>query len=91
MSFYHSLSNPQHNVSLYNIYRDIKNARSGHTRSGREDYISRIQRNILRYSSSGIPDTGILPDTSELLELSQKNEIFDSLTRPNVPPRTNDY
>ncbi len=60
--FYHIVSflipNPQHTVSLHTfIYQE--SAWSG--RSGLA--ISRTQRNILRYSSSGITDTGIVSDT----------------------------
>ncbi len=52
------IPNPQHTVSLYTfIYQE--SAWSG--RSGLA--ISRTQRNILRYSSSGMSDTGIVPDT----------------------------
>jgi hypothetical protein len=34
--------------------------------SGGKVAISRTQRNILRYSSSGIADTGIVPDTGAI-------------------------
>jgi hypothetical protein len=59
ITLYHSLSPiPQHTVSLCtSIYQETSwSGPSGLV-------ISRTQRNILRYSSIGIVDTGIVPDT----------------------------
>ncbi len=73
-SLYHPLfPNPQHTVSLYNIY---VSRISLHGREGKVT-ISRTQRNILRYSSIGITDTGIVPDTSVICHDSPWHYLTD--------------
>jgi hypothetical protein len=78
------IPNPQHTVSLYTFtYQESSwSGRSGLT-------ISRTQRNILRYSSRGIADTGIVPDTGTICHDSPWHlEVIDTPSRFRLTRKT---